>query len=177
MYSKDRLYNEFVFSLKAKMQAQDKKIIFLCIGTNNVIGDSFGPLVGSKLKVLLKNNDNAKVIGDMKRPVNGKNIYKIMQILDCKYQDSYIVSIDAAISDFNTVGDIYVTDAGISINSEMSKENMRVGNIGIKACVGNKGNTILQNLEIIRNASKQFIEELSQIVALGIDEVCNYKVL
>ena len=63
MTFKEEIYNNFVcdFSNNLRQKIQDieiSKLIFLCIGTNRVIGDCFGPLVGSKLKHYFSQEEN-----------------------------------------------------------------------------------------------------------------------
>ena len=55
MTFKEELYNNFVqdFSIVLREKIKDlelSKLIFLCIGTDRVMGDSFGPLIGYKLQ-------------------------------------------------------------------------------------------------------------------------------
>ena len=52
-------------------------IIFLCIGTTKLIGDSYGPIIGEILKNNIK-HPKVTVIGNIKENVNANNIeYKI----------------------------------------------------------------------------------------------------
>ena len=41
---------EYVNILKRKIKVNKNKVVFVCIGTKDVIGDSIGPMVGSYLK-------------------------------------------------------------------------------------------------------------------------------
>lgn len=172
MLDNDKLYNEFVKTLKTKFNTKNQNIIFLCIGTNRIIGDCFGPLVGSRLKNLLKERKNIKIIGDMNFPVNSRNIYKTLRLINYKYKDSYIVAIDSAISDFDIIGNIFVTDNGINLASGINKSLIKIGDIGIKACVGSKNKDKNENIKVLGNVSKTFIDNLSNVVSLGIQEVC-----
>lgn len=57
MLEKQQLYNSFVQDFSYKLEQNQKSndfsnFIFLCVGTDRVTGDSFGPLVGYKLKYL-----------------------------------------------------------------------------------------------------------------------------
>ena len=61
-----------IFWKRVKQNNYDK-IIFLCIGTDRVIGDSFGPMVGEKLKNLFENMSNIEIIGDLEKIICVKN--------------------------------------------------------------------------------------------------------
>lgn len=162
MYNNNKVYKEFVSTLKTKIQAENQKIVFLCIGSNKIIGDCFGPLVGSKLKNLLKEEKNIKVIGDMEFPVNSKNIYKTIKMIDNNYKDSFIVSIDSAISNFNLTGNIFITNDGIAMGEGINKKMLKVGDIGIKACVGTKCEKTIENIKKLEKVPKILIEQLSR---------------
>ena len=47
---------------------------FVCIGTNRIISDSFGPRVGKKLKQVFYKNENINVYGTMENPIHLKNV-------------------------------------------------------------------------------------------------------
>ena len=83
MTFKEELYNNFVqdFSIVLRQKITDleiSKLIFLCIGTDRVTGDSFGPLVGHKLKCLFREEGNVKVIGNLDSIVCAHNIVNII---------------------------------------------------------------------------------------------------
>ena len=54
------------------------EIVFLCIGTDRLIGDCFGPLVGTKLEELLQkyNIFNINIYGTLKENICYTNIEK-----------------------------------------------------------------------------------------------------
>lgn len=173
MFSKEKIYNDFVINLKRKICLNNKKVIFLCIGTNNVIGDCFGPLVGSKLKVIMKKNNNINIIGDMKYPINGKNIYNVFKFINHMYEKSFVVSVDSAMSEFNMIGNVFISETGIELASGINKKILKIGDIGIKACIAMKGINEKENINILKKVPKDLVEDLSQIVSLGIKEVYN----
>ena len=57
-------FEEYVNTLKRKIKTNQKEILFICIGTSKVLGDSIGPLVGSYLKEKI---GSKKVLGDIKK--------------------------------------------------------------------------------------------------------------
>ena len=50
----------------------NRDIVVLCIGTDRSTGDSLGPLVGEKLKFLVRNR--VHIYGNLENPVHAKNI-------------------------------------------------------------------------------------------------------
>ena len=67
-------------------------VIFLCIGTNKVVGDSFGPIIGEILKNNIK-HPKINIIGNLKYNVNANNIIKITQKINKKYYNSKDINI------------------------------------------------------------------------------------
>ena len=59
---------------------------FVCIGTNKIIADSFGPRVGNKLEQAFYSSPEISVYGTMKSPIHLKNatyFLKKMEKLMC----------------------------------------------------------------------------------------------
>jgi putative sporulation protein YyaC len=171
MYKKEKRYKEFVSDFKAKIQIKDKKILFLCIGTNKVIGDSFGPLVGSKLSKLLKDNKNVEVIGNMEEPIHNKNICNVLKFIENKRKDSFIVVIDSAISKFDIIGNIFITNGGVKLEVGSNKNFIMIGDIGIKACVEVQALNKKETIHRVCSVPEILVKDLSHIVSLGIKEV------
>lgn len=67
---------------------------FVCIGTNRIISDSFGPRVGKKLKQVFYKNENINVYGTMENPIHLKNVEYFLKKIENKNQ---IILIDSAI--------------------------------------------------------------------------------
>ena len=79
---KDYLLNEL-----NPIIAQNRPIIFVCIGTDRSTGDSLGPLVGYKLKYLSKNN--IYIYGTLENPIHAKNMVEVL----AKIKFSFIIHI------------------------------------------------------------------------------------
>src|SRR5690606_42092135 len=61
---------------------EDKKVLFVCIGTDSCTGDYLSPLVGSELKKL-----GYTVLGTLGKTVNAMNMEKIIEVIKEKYYD------------------------------------------------------------------------------------------
>ena len=73
-------------------------VIFLCLGTDRVTGDTFGPLVGQKLKQLFQNTKNIEIFGDLENNICNNNIDEWIKLIGQKYSNPFIVSVDSALS-------------------------------------------------------------------------------
>ena len=84
-------YEQFVIDFGSRFYRLNLKnnftdIIFICVGSNKLTGDSLGPIVGAKLKQKL--GTNIAIIGTTETPVNYENIKEINDNIKIKYLNS-----------------------------------------------------------------------------------------
>lgn len=120
-----------------------EQYVFVCIGTNKVISDSFGPRVGEKLKDSFKDISNIKVFGTMKEPIHFKNAKKILMQLENDERlkiDEYskTILIDSAIDKDKKIGTTYVSHGGTEIGKAYGKSFYFPAYLSIKTVVSNK---------------------------------------
>ena len=178
MTFKEELYNDFVqdFSIVLREKIKDleiSKLIFLCIGTDRVIGDSFGPLVGYKLKYLFKDEENIKVLGTLNNIICAHNISGIIKDINATYPDSFLIAIDAALSNTNNIGRVLVSKNSINVASGFNRNNIYVGDVSIKGIVSKNMNNPKYNFKLLQNTPLNLIMNMADAVAEGIDTVIN----
>ena len=158
----NKIYRNFVKQLQTKINNEDKELLFLCVGTSKIIGDSFGPMVGTKLKNLSR---NINVLGNMNEPMCRTNINKKLdEIKKCK-REKYIVAIDSAISEIKeNIGQIFISNNSMILGSGINRNILEIGDVSIKAVVCN-------NFKVLEYVPKNIVNELSAVVARGIYEV------
>ena len=176
MTFKEEIYNNFVcdFSNNLRQKIQDieiSKLIFLCIGTNRVIGDCFGPLVGSKLKHFFSQEENIEVIGDIENIVSIKNVYSIINQI--QEEEAFVIAIDAALSCNNRIGTIIVNQNKMNIGSGIKKENLYIGDISIKGIVAKDFKNSKHNFNALQNMPLSIIIDMAECVSTGIYNVIN----
>ena len=176
MTFKEEIYNNFVcdFSNNLRQKIQDieiSKLIFLCIGTNRVIGDCFGPLVGSKLKHFFSQEENIEVIGDIENIVSLKNVYSIINQI--QEQEAFVIAIDAALSCNNKIGTIIVNQNKMNIGSGINKRNLYIGDISIKGIVAKDFKNPKHNFNTLQNMPLSVIIDMAECVSTGIYNVIN----
>lgn len=142
-----------------------RNIVFLCIGTSKIIGDSIGPKVGDKLKAM---NIQAYVYGNSMRQITAINIEDYMAMVEKRHSGDKIIAIDSALGKAEDIGKIKVSDNGIRPGGAFDKDRTRVGQVGILAVVGDADKDRLVQL---RNADKKFVEKLVERV---VDFVVGY---
>lgn len=144
-------------------------IVILCIGTNTIIGDSVGPIVGSNLEHM--ENDNLKIYGNMKKTLNFSNAKNIINDIYRNYEKPYIITIDAALSSRKRVGEIILNKGYIKIGKALEKSICFYSNINIKCIVGRNMERVAENILELKRANQNEIYKMSKIVSSGIENV------
>lgn len=180
MSENDEIYRNFVRNFSDTMCQETEgrsysNIVFLCIGTQRLIGDAFGPLVGNRLTTLLRNASKLNVIGTLENAVCSCNIMQILSAINQKYSNPFIVAIDAALSTSENIGKILVSEGGIKIGSSLNRQCTTVGDISIRGVVGRNCENANQNLNILKNVPLSRVVNLSDIVSTGIYNTINYE--
>lgn len=153
---------------KSSLNQKYSSIIFLCIGTDRITGDSFGPLVGYNLKKFYACNKIIKIVGDLENTVQSNNIEdKYNQIMNT-YKKPFIISIDSALSAQENIGKIIVEEGGIELGSGLRKNKMSIGDMSIKGIVARNTNNSRCNFAMLQNTHLGLIISMVEIVANGI---------
>ena len=152
------------------------EIVFLCIGTDRLIGDAFGPLVGSKLEKLLKvyNIFNINIYGTLEENLCYTNVEKYLLKIQKEQPNASVVVIDAALSKEVNIGKIFVQRQKTILAKGLNKAKVEIGDISIKAVVGKNYKLSKYNFLSLQNISLNEVINLSNIVAEGIYEVIKY---
>lgn len=152
------------------------EIVFLCIGTDRIIGDAFGPLVGSKLEERLEkyNIFNISIYGTLQKNISYKNVLEILSRIKEQHPQSCIVVIDAALAQEEKIGKIFVTKEKMLLGKGLNKAKIAIGDISIKAVVGKNYKLAKYNFSSLQNISLNSVIQLAEIVADGIYDVVKY---
>jgi putative sporulation protein YyaC len=114
-----------------------KKIVFVNIGTEKYIGDSFAPLLGSMLQCKL---DIIKIYGTLDETINGRNMIEELEHINKKYKNDFIIGVDAAFSDDydNCNEDFIIRKESFKPGEGVGKNHLpHIGNACIKFCIRN----------------------------------------
>lgn len=167
-------FNNIFYDFKRKNYTD---LIFLCIGTDRVTGDSFGPLVGYRLKKLLTElqyQEHILVMGDLEETVCATNIEEKIKYIQEQYYMPYIVAIDAAFSSKENIGKIIINKKGIKIGKGINKKFKEIGQVSIKGIVAKDYKIPKVNYAVLQNIPLGRVMELSENTANGIYEVIKY---
>ena len=142
------------------------KYLFICIGTNKIIEDSFGPMVGDILLDSFKDCERIKIYGTMTNPVHLKNIKMFSKEIFSmdKYKEYIKIIIDSAYSKEADIGKIYVGLGGMEIGKVYGKGIYIPADLKIKTVVmNNKKININENKNKFKNENINEISKKAEI--------------
>ena len=174
-------YREFISSFTNKMyhlktNKPFSDYVFLCVGSDKVIGDAFGPLVGSQLYKLLKNHyTNIHIIGTLDKPVLGTNLKKTIFDIEKNYANPCIIAIDSALSKKEDIGKVFVSNEKMKFAKGTRNDFIEVGNISVKGVVAQDCKVPKYNFSVLQNTPLGKVLNLAQMTANGIFESIKYK--
>lgn len=125
-----RLCNKIQLLLHSITQNSDftqRTLLFLCIGTPEIPGDSLGPHIGSYIKEYL----NYPVFGTCEQPVHALNLQDTLQWIHSVYKNPIIIVIDAAIGKRYQEGFITLKKGPLYPGRGLGKQLPPVGHIQI----------------------------------------------
>lgn len=181
MLANDTIYNNFVndfsnkiYNLKSEKPFSD--YIFLCVGSDKITGDAYGPIVGENLKKAFKNfYNNIKIVGTLENPVSGINLEKEVKKIYITYENPCIIAIDAALSTEQNIGKIVVTNQKMQFGNGINKKILEAGEISIKGIVAKDYKMPRYNFNELQKTSLNIVIKLADITSNGIYNVIKYK--
>lgn len=152
--------------------AQNRPIIFVCIGTDRSTGDSLGPLVGYKLKYLSKNNIH--IYGTLENPIHAKNMVEVLSKIKFSFINPYIVAIDSCLGSLSNIGKVFIQKKPLSPGLALNKQLPTVGEMSITGIVNISGNfefLVLQNTRLctVMNLADVISRSISYFILKSLD--------
>lgn len=155
---RDYLYDELTPIMKSK-----RVIIFLCIGTDRSTGDSLGPLVGYKLKLVKRKN--LYIYGSLENPIHAKNLSSIIEKINNNFNNPYIIAIDSSLGNFQNVGKVIIDKKPLLPGLALGKNIQPIGNMSITGIVNISGNF---EFMILQNTRLYTVMSLAECISNGI---------
>ena len=151
-------FNNLVYALSNKLCKFKTKPVIMCLGTDKVIADSLGPIVGHLLTT--KYNIKTYVYGSLKRTVNSTNLPFYFEHINKTHKKQNLLVVDAGLGSLENVGKMNIGEGGIiPYNNSYYK---KIGDISITGIVLEKG--LLEKLQL-RQTKLNFVYEMAQVIA------------
>ena len=148
----------------SEINNQNKPILVLCIGSDLIVGDSLGPLIGT---MLTKKNIPAFVYGSLSNPITAKEINYAKNYLTTIHPKSMIIAVDAAVGDSDDVGTIRVLEKGIKPGLGVNKNLKSIGDCSIIGIVAPKQK---ENYSLYNLTRLGFVYKMAEQIANGIEK-------
>jgi putative sporulation protein YyaC len=142
---------------------ENRPIVILCIGTDRSTGDSLGPLIGDKLKFLIR--EKVALYGNLEYPVHAKNLRETLDEIATSYVNPYIIAIDACLGSIQNVGKVIVENKPISPGAAMNKDLPKVGDLSITGVVNISGSL---EFMVLQNTRLYTVMQLADVISKGI---------
>ena len=132
------MFNEYTSDIicsSLKEILKENLPVFVCIGSDLIVGDSLGPIIGSILK---QRGCRAYIYGTLNSPVTAKEIFYIKEYLSKIHKKAKIIAIDAALGVESEIGNIKIYEKGIKPGLGVDKNLDEIGDISLIGIVSNK---------------------------------------
>lgn len=157
-----------IFQSLIECNPKNKKPIFVCIGSDLVLGDSLGPLVGTFLK---NKGIKSYVYGTLNFPITAKEVEYARTYLKQMHPSSIIIAIDAAIGSADDVGLIRVLNKGLKPGLGVDKN---LGTVGDNSIIGIVAGKSLQNYNLFNMTRLNLIYKMADQISEGIAKYVSY---
>jgi putative sporulation protein YyaC len=139
-------------------------VVFVCIGTDRLTGDSLGPLVGIFLCELGYEN----VIGTINDPVHAVNLHERLREIE---SGKIVIAIDASLGGVDSVGTYSVIHGSIKPGAGLNKDLGEVGDYSIVGVVNVGGymeHFVLANtrLSVVMRMARDIVDAICDVFPL-----------
>lgn len=163
------LYNSLAESgitltLKKLLPQSECDPVIVCIGSDLSVGDSLGPITGTKLKNKLKGT-NCYIYGTLEKPVTAHEVKYINEFVRSTHPGSHIIAVDAAVGSEGDIGLIKLSKRGVRPGSGANKRLGRVGDISVLGIIAEKS---IFNFSLLSATRLNIVYKMADIIAEGI---------
>lgn len=147
--------------------AYKKECVFVCVGSDLVVGDCLGPLCGTFIKNSLP---DAYVYGTLDTPITAKQVNNVSANIKKLHPNSCVVVIDACVGREEEVGLVKVQNKGIKPGLGVNKNLRYIGDVSIVGVVAEK---TYNNYPLYNFTRLGLVNKLSKVIADGVKKFCN----
>lgn len=151
-------------SLRNLLGVCDKPPVILCVGSDLSVGDSLGPVTGTRLKECLSGL-NCYVYGTLAKPITAHEVKYMNEFLRETHPESPIIAIDAAVGIAGDIGLIKICGNGLNPGSGANKKLSKVGDVSIMGIVAEHS---VFNYSLFSATRLNIIYKMANIIAEGV---------
>ena len=139
------------------------EIVFLCIGSDRIIGDCLGPFVGQLLASCKASG--IFVYGTLQNPVHALNLEETSRYIHLHHPGSLVIAIDASLGQKKHLGYVTIDNGSLYPGAAVHKELPPVGDIHITGIVNISGALAQLTLQTTRIST---VISLADTIARGL---------
>lgn len=151
-------------SLKKILPLQSQPPVILCIGSDLSVGDSLGPVAGTKLREKLQGL-NCYVYGTLSKPITAHEVKYMNEFLKATHPESPVIAVDAAVGLAGDIGLIRLAKRGLKPGSGANKRLSKVGDVSIMGIVAEHS---VFNYSLFSATRLNIIYKMAEIISEGI---------
>ena len=144
------------------------EMVFLCIGSDRIIGDCLGPFVGQLLDSCT--TAGVSVYGTLQKPVHALNLEPVLIYIHQHHPDRRIIAIDASLGQKNHLGYVTIDNGSLYPGAAVQKHLPPVGDIHITGIVNISGILAQLTLQTTRIST---VISLADTIARGLLPILN----
>ena len=157
-----------IFQSLLELNPENKRPIFICIGSDLVLGDSLGPLIGTLLR---NRNVRSYVYGTLNYPITAKEVEYARTYLKQMHPSSVAIAIDAAVGKPEDIGIIRVINKGLKPGLGVDKNLGVVGDLSIVGVVAGKSTN---NYNLFNLTRLNLIFKMAETITSGIEKYISH---
>lgn len=163
------LYNSLApggvcLALKKIVPTDGDAPVILCIGSDLSVGDSLGPVTGTKLKQLLSGL-NCYVYGTLSKPITAHEVKYMNDFLKFTHPNSPVIAVDAAVGSAGDIGLIKIAKRALKPGSGANKKLAKIGDVSIMGIIAEQS---VFNYSLFSATRLNIIYKMSEIISEGI---------
>lgn len=148
--------------LLGDLNAGNREVVILCIGTDRSTGDCLGPLIGTRLQQL---RNDTRVYGTLNSPIHALNLVDMLGTINQTYSEPFIVAVDACLGKADRIGFVNVKEGVLYPGTALKKNLPAVGDIHISGIVNVGG--FMEHL-VLQNTRLSLVYKMAEVIARGI---------
>ena len=152
-----------LFDFLSSCDLSFRELVFICIGSDRITGDSLGPLVGHSLSK--HGLSFAYVYGTLSQPVHALNLSETIEEIKLRHPDSLLIAVDASLGTRKHTGYLTISKGSLEPGLGVHKKLPPVGDIAITGIVNSAGNFDHFSLQTTRLST---VVRMADAIVLGI---------
>lgn len=151
-------------ALKRLLTEKNCAPVILCIGSDLSVGDSLGPITGTRLKEKLSGL-NCYIYGTLSKPITAHEVKYMNEFLVKTHPNCPVIAVDAAVGTAGDIGLIKVAKRGIKPGSGANKKLSKVGDVSLMGIIAERS---VFNYSLFSATRLNVVYKMAEIIADGV---------